>query len=72
MRDINDIKVSELKAAMSDPKALEFIRKMNPQFANMTDADFERLVISTSSRVDQFIDKFGDLNGAEMQHLNDK
>ena len=40
--------------------------------ANMTDADFERLVISTSSRVDQFIDKFGDLNGAEMQHLNDK
>ena len=72
MREINDIKVSELKAAMSDPKALEFIRKMNSQLANMSDADFEKLVINTSGRVYQFIEKFGDLNGAEMQHLNDK
>lgn len=72
MKNINDIKVSDLKAAINDPKALEAIRKMSPDLAKMSDEDFEKIVIGAAGRVDQFMDKFGDLNGAQMQHLNDK
>ena len=61
-----------LKNVLKDPKALEAIRKMNPQLANMTDEDFQKVVSGVDGRLDRFTEKFGNMTGAEVIDLGAK
>ncbi len=70
--NINDVKISDLKKALNDPKALAAIRKMNPEFANMSDQNFQRLVNNVGGSLDQFSSKFGDMKSSDVAELGKK
>ncbi len=62
-------KISDLKAALRDPKALAEIRKMSPELANMSDEDFAKVTAGLDSRLDIFTDKFGNMSGEDVYEL---
>ena len=70
--NIENVKISDLKKILKDPKALDFVRKMNPELANMTDEDFQKVVSGVDGRLDRFTDKFGNMSGSEIIDLGIK
>ena len=62
--------ISDLRKLASDPKALDFIKKNFPQFANMSEEDFKKVAEGAGNRLAEFQDKFGDLNPDEVMDLN--
>lgn len=67
--NMSNFKISDLKNVLKDPKALEVVRKMNPELANMTDEDFQKVVAGLDGRLDRFTDKFGNMTGSEVLDL---
>ena len=70
--NVENVKISDLKKILKDPKALDFVRKMNPELANMTDEDFQKVVSGVDGRLDTFADKFGNMSGSEIIDLGIK
>ena len=70
--NVENVKISDLKNILKDPKALDFVRKMNPELANMTDEDFQKVVSGVDGRLDTFADKFGNMSGSEIIDLGIK
>lgn len=68
-RDINSIKISDLEKVMKDKNFLEAARKMNPDLANMSDEDFQKVAEGLNHRLGQFKNKYGDMNQAEVLEM---
>lgn len=70
--NVENVKISDLMKILKDPKALDFVRKKNPELANMTDEDFQKVVSGVDSRLDTFADKFGNMSCSEIIDLGIK
>ena len=67
--DYNNIRVSDLKKALKDPKVIEMVKKMDPRLAQMRPEDLEKVVSGVDHRLDIFTEKFGDMTDDEVIEL---
>lgn len=67
--DYNNIRVSDLKKALKDPKVIEMIKQMDPRLAQMRPEDLEKVMCNVDHRLDIFTEKFGDMTDDEVIEL---
>ncbi len=70
--DSKNIRISDMKKALKDPKVLEMIKKMDPRIAQMRDEDLEKVISGLDQRFDIFTEKFGDMTDDEVIELGIK
>ncbi len=70
--DLKDIKVSDIENVLGNKEAIEFIRNTNPQFKEMSDEMIIKLISSVGSRLNEFKDKFGDIDAQSIIEMGKK
>lgn len=61
-----EIRVSDIKKALANEELTKLIRNTVPEFKDMSDEQFNKIVMSVGSRLNQFEKKFGNLTDEEI------